>query len=456
MAIPATFLPNNEPLRRWEKGGIAVLFVLFAAFCALVVDRSAYQDIRLTDANVYFRAAWAVRSGANLYETPDDNGLHYAYPPLLAVLLAPLADAPAGSSRDGMLPYDWSIILWLVLSVAATFVSIHWFAQGLEENAADPALRTPPVGCRRWWSNRLLPFLICVAPIGCTYSRGQVTPLILLCIAGMFRNTVRGRNFRSGVWLAMAICLKVIPALLLIYPLLRRDFRALSGVAFGVFLGAFAIPALALGPVGAFEVTEQFVETVIKPGLNLGGAGTLFREMMSMNRPGCQSIKAIIHNYQFWDPATRPDRPNAITTLGHYFASALLVGGLSLAFIRRRRDDAVGQLTMLGALLTVMIMISPESHTHYFCFPIPLVMALAHRSIEAKPERVNPTPGTFALLIFASLCFTLVMIPFWDLRREAGIPLYGSLVLWVAALIQLRRQPALVAARQPSPLSCAA
>ncbi len=156
-----------------------------------------------------------------------------------------MADAPPGVARDWLLPYDWSIIAWLALSVAATLLAIHWFALGLEENAADPDLRNLPTGCRRWWSNRLFPFLICVAPIGCTYSRGQVTPFILLCIAGMFLNLVRGRNFRSGTWLAFAICLKVIPALLLLYPLLRRDYKALAGVAFGLFLSAAVIPASA-------------------------------------------------------------------------------------------------------------------------------------------------------------------------------------------------------------------
>ncbi len=192
--------------------------------------------------------------------------------------------------------------------------------------------------------------------------------------------------------------------------------------------------------MGAVEVTGQFLNSVIKPGLNLGGSSTLFHEMMSMNRPGCQSIKAIIHNYQFWDPATRPDQPNSITVIGHYMASALLVGGLTLAFLGRRRDDAIGQLTMVGALLTVMIMISPESHTHYFCLPIPLIMALSQSSLERHPESVNPAPVMFTLLVFAGICFTLVMIPFWDMRREAGIPLYGALFLWIAALVQLRKK----------------
>ena len=290
---------------------------------------------RRTDASVYFRAAWALRAGEKVYEVADDNDLHYAYPPLTAILMAPFADAPPGAARTWMMPYELSVGLWIMLSVAATFLAVHWFARGLEECATDPALHNPPSRSRRWWANRLLPLVVCVAPVGCTYSRGQITPFLLLAIAGMFLATVRGRSFRSGMWLAAAICLKVIPGLLVLYPLLRRDWKALAGVAVGGIVGSAVMPALALGPDEAVEINRQFVDSVIKPGLNLGGgSSTLFGEMMSMKRPGCQSIKAIIHNYQNWDPATRPDRPSTATMAAYYGASAFLSGGTrAVAFL---------------------------------------------------------------------------------------------------------------------------
>ncbi len=455
-AVPGSLPAGHERLLTWERKALFGLLVLVSALGVLVVHRSAFQESRRTDATVYFRAAWALRAGANIYEVPDDNNLHYAYPPLLAILLAPLADGPAVAPRAGMLPYPVSISLWILLSVAATFLALHWFAQGLEESATDPALRNPPAGCRRWWMNRVLPFLICAAPVGCTFSRGQVTPFLLACIAGMYLALVRGRHFRSGLWLAAAICLKVIPALLVLYPLWRRDGRSLAGVLVGAVVGAVLIPALALGPQQAVEVNRQFVEHVLKPGLDLGGESTLFEEMMSMRRTGCQSLRAILHNYQHWDRTTRPDRPNTLTTLGHYGSALVLVGGMVLAFGWRRPDDSLRTLTMLGGLLTVMILISPESHTHYFCFPIPLIMALAHGSVAARPERLWPTARTLGILLFAGVSYALVMIPFWEMRREAGIPLWGSLVLWTAAIVQLRAAKAAVPTRQRGNLAQAA
>jgi hypothetical protein len=328
----------------------------------------------------------------------------------------------------------------------------------LEESARDPALRLPPTGSRRWWYNRMLPIYACIAPIGGTYSRGQITPFLLLFIAAMILATVRGKRFTSGLWLAAAICAKIIPALLLIFPVLRRDFRTLAGVATGVFIGMAMIPTGELGLTGAIEVHEQFANHMIKPALGFGGTSTMQQEMMSMKRPGCQSLKAIVHNYQHWDRDTRPEAASRFTNLIHLAISFVLIGGLALAFGWNRRHDAIGMMTMIGGLLTVMCIISPESHTHYFCFPIPLIMALAYRSLETHPSRLVPNAGTFALIAFAGFCFALVMVPFWEMRREAGIPMYASLLLWVAAIWQLRNEPAARAAiaAEPQTLSRAA
>ena len=456
---PSTVLPpGHEPLRRWERNTLLAVLIVVTAFCALVVHRSAFQDARRTDANVYFRAGWAIRAGANPYEVSDDRNLHFAYPPVVAILFAPFADAPSGAEREWMLPYEVTIGLWILLSVLATFVAVHWFALALEESACDPALRSPPMGSRRWWYNRMLPIYVCIVPIGGTYSRGQITPFLLLFIAGMILATVRGKRFTSGLWLAAAICAKIIPALLLLFPLLRRDYRALAGVAVGGFIGVAVIPTAELGITGAIEVHEQFIDHMIKPALGIGGTSTMQKEMMSMNRPGCQSLKAIIHNYQHWDRATRPDTAGTLTNVSHLLISFVLVAGLMLAYGWKRRRDAVGMMTMVGALLTVMCIISPESHTHYFCLPIPLIMALAYRSLEYEPRRLVPRAGTMTVIAFAGFCFALVSIPFWEMRREAGIPLFASLLLWVAAIRQLRNEPAPVAAAvaEPQPLSRAA
>src|SRR5690242_1882652 len=101
--------PRQLPLRRGERLALLAFFLVLVAFAGLVELRSVFQHTRKGDLNVFLRAGWAVRAGADLYAVTDDNGFHYHYPPLLAILAAPLADAPSGYNRAGLLPYSVSV-----------------------------------------------------------------------------------------------------------------------------------------------------------------------------------------------------------------------------------------------------------------------------------------------------------------------------------------------------------
>src|SRR5262245_17109635 len=97
--------PHTPPsfpglLRRHVVGLVAlVVGVVVVGVVGIVVEvRSAYLTRRMTDFQVYLRAAWAVRTGADVYAVQDDNHWHYNYPPLFAILLVPLADAPPGTA----------------------------------------------------------------------------------------------------------------------------------------------------------------------------------------------------------------------------------------------------------------------------------------------------------------------------------------------------------------------
>ncbi len=78
----------------WEVAGIVALLVAVIGLGVATEIHSAFLQRRQTDLDTYLRAAWAVRTGGNMYGITDTNGWHYNYPPLLAILLVPLADAP--------------------------------------------------------------------------------------------------------------------------------------------------------------------------------------------------------------------------------------------------------------------------------------------------------------------------------------------------------------------------
>src|SRR2546421_54702 len=89
------------PLPRRAKWGLVLFVLLLVLYGGWIELRSAFLKRPMTDLQVFLRAAWAVRTGDNIYTITDDNDWHYHYPPLFAIVLVPLADPPAGADRSG-------------------------------------------------------------------------------------------------------------------------------------------------------------------------------------------------------------------------------------------------------------------------------------------------------------------------------------------------------------------
>src|SRR5207253_10554997 len=99
-------LPNSpDRLSGWGRFVLFMLIPLVVGFGYAVEVRGALLTYRWSDLSVFLRAAWAVEQGEDLYEITDDKGLHYNYPPLLVILLVPLADPPAGQVTAWTVPF---------------------------------------------------------------------------------------------------------------------------------------------------------------------------------------------------------------------------------------------------------------------------------------------------------------------------------------------------------------
>src|SRR5438067_8442573 len=116
---------------KWQRVTLWSLLAVVLLFGTVVEYRSAFLKRRMTDADVYFRAAWAYRTGKDIYEVTDTNGWHYNYPPFLAIAIAPLANPPPGADRTGMLPYPVSVAVWYLFAVGCLAIGVHQLASAL-------------------------------------------------------------------------------------------------------------------------------------------------------------------------------------------------------------------------------------------------------------------------------------------------------------------------------------
>jgi hypothetical protein len=429
-----------EPLTRLDRACLVALAVGFVLLSGLVLSRSALLPRRYGDWNVFTRAAWAARTGGDLYDITDDNGFHYLYPPTFAILLAPLADAPAGASRAGLMPHALTVHYWFFLNLACLGVAAHWLAAALEH--ASPVWSTPAWrGSRGWWGLRLWPVLACLPPIGHTLIRGQVGVILLLLLSGMISAAIRGKSRQGGGWLACAICLKVIPALLLVYPLLRRDVRFLGGCAIGLLVGLVAIPAAVRGPTQTWRDYQKWNQVMLAPALSRGTDTSRANEVLNVTATDSQSFLAMIHNTMFLDRDTRPRQAAPATRWAARLVSASFVIAVLAAWRRSSRPDATATVIAWGALIEVMLLGSPVCHLHYFCLSTPLVAGLV---AAAWKDQSRPNLGLplSALMVLNIGCNTVPHFVGMEVWRDAGLAGYAAVALVGTAIVVLwRRRP---------------
>jgi Glycosyltransferase family 87 len=425
-----------RPLNRWERGGLILLLALFVLHSLSVGHRSLLLSRRMTDLDAFLRGAWAVRTGGNLYESADDSGFHYIYPPLLAILLTPFADPPAGADAAWRIPFAVSVFLMYAFSVLCAFWASHWLASGLEQRSLDPEVRSQPPGGWRWWTLRILPLLLVLPEIFGTLARGQVNLLLLALLCGAIGAVLRKRSGLAGAFLSGAICLKVLPAFLLLYPLWRRDYRCLAGRAVGLIVGLVVIPALR-GPEWALWQYQQMAVKVLCPGLGAGADRTLAKTLTNVTGTDSQSLLSTLHNTLHINRATRPNEAAASTR-----GIALLVGGLLTALTLwsagwRRKRPAWVEVLFFGQLMIVMVLISPVCHLAYFVLEMPLIMAVVDKAwipaLTGGAESRGKVRLLGAFFVAVFVAHTLPHLPGLEVLRDLGLAMYAALLWWAAA-----------------------
>jgi alpha-1,2-mannosyltransferase len=423
--------PLFSGLRRRERFGLVLLALLTVVFGVIVEHRAVGLSECRSDLSIYLGAAWRVRAGTDPYDYENGQGSHYNYPPFLAILLTPLAMKPAGAAGLAV-PFALSVALWYLASVAALVFGVDQLASALEATAPDAAVRAQPQRCRRWWLLRLLPIIVCLPGIARTLSLGQVDLFVLALFCLTIAAAQRQQSWRAGLWLAAAICIKLIPAFLLLYPLRRCDVRWLAGCALGLAVGWGVIPTVVWGPQRAWAEQVRWVNLVVLPGLGLGQDHSRDEDLTSFTSVNSQSLVAILHNYQHPIYLQRPAQPAAWAKV-----TAMAIGGILTALTLLAAGPATGiwrTATVLGALVTVMLLLAPVCHPHYLCHWLPLVMALLAWDLE---RRQNRSIGPALVLLFAANVLSNVLTSVFVPLREFGLATGAGLALWGTALVAL-------------------
>lgn len=424
-AIP----PADRPMSPGQRLIATIILLAIVALGITTEQRSAFLKRRMTDLGPYVRAAWAIRVGADPFAVTDPNGWHYCYPQLMAIALAPMAEAPPGGEPVAALPWVVSVGVWYLLGVICTLLAVHFCASAFEFGMSSPPQRWG----YRWWANRLGPLIIVLPMAGRTVARGQVNTIVLVFLAGWIVSVVRGRRMTGGFCLAMAICIKIIPAFLLIHPIWRRDRRCLAGAAWGMLIGLVAAPILASGPVAAAEQTRSLVKGVLLPGIGAGHDRTRAEELTDAMSTDSQSIQSVLHIVTHRTPQTWSRTVEPWNRAAHWSIAAILT--LTTLVIGSRGSwTPQRELAFTGALCIVMAVTSPVCHLHYFVFALPAATFLW---CGPRGWFVSAAVITFIAIHTLSLFSLHFGMPWHIPLRQFGFTTATALSLWAVALAKL-------------------
>jgi hypothetical protein len=264
--------------------------------------------------------------------------------------------------------------------------------------------------------------------------RGQVNLLLLLLLSGMAAAALRRHSWRAGLWLAGAICLKIIPAYLLVYPLWRRDWRFVASTGLGLVVGLVIVPSLAFGPKQTLAYFQEWDQVLGRPALSSGADQSRAKELIEVTATDSQSFLAVIHNSLNFDRATRPGSPTTFVRTAHWVVGGLLTGLLLLVGGRQTIRTAESELLLLGSLFILMILLSPVCHLHYFCLAVPLLTGLLAICSYVPPIRWADTGGLVVLGLIG-VAFLLPHFPGLELVRDLGLAMYAAMLLWLIAIV---------------------
>ena len=201
---------DRRPL--FEAPGVRIVLVLAAVVGVLIGIDTLLLHLRLdplADVHAYYDAGARLNAGLPLYVQPagTDDAAFYRYPPLLAVIFRPLA----------LLPFQTAALIWeavLLVLFGATIVRM---------------------GVRNSWTWLVTAWL--AAPIAWSLAVGQAQVAVTFFMA------------LGSPWaIAMAANLKLLPALVAVYWIGRREWRAVGRFA-AWCVGLFVV-SLVLEPTG--------------------------------------------------------------------------------------------------------------------------------------------------------------------------------------------------------------
>jgi hypothetical protein len=417
-----------------------------------------------TDLTVYTEAGAAFFDGRPPYAVSNQRGWTYVYPPLFAMVMAPLH----------VLPSQDQVLIWFVISLLLCWGCIFECGRTLQyirvkDNHAAQRYTT-------WypWLGIAAVFAAALPTLNCL-QRGQVGILKLYLLLLGLRLVLSGRRYWTrllgGVVLALPIVLKIVPLLpvgFLVFVQLaswlksrwrgasdaadaaRRASASSLGVAWGLVLFFLVVPSMLLGWQANWTHLKTWSSFVLTK-VDDGGEDPRLGNSRSVRNQSLHNAAYRLGNFIWHEAAGGPDdnladffdypetifeRP--VMIMDSPVAEIVLLGiriallaALGYAGIRLGlRGDALSQATAFGLACVAMLVVSPVSRGHYFMLAAPAILYL--------PLWLDRENRTWTGMVMAVVPIVLIDLHYIFLGYAGRVGLLGlGMTGWLLAALVL-------------------
>jgi len=427
----------------WNRAKKLVLFFLciyLICFCLFFYSHpikalSHWDWVRgiNKDFNIYERAARNFINDTNIYKD-----YKYRYPPFFAILFSALLIFPA----------KFQVFIWVGLNIIITvllwFLLLKYFPQG-----------------RKKYQTITIAFLTIISsiPVLHNFKWGQVSILIFLLVLISYIAFKKEKFLISGLALAIASSIKIIPAIFLLFYMVNWKKKMLKLIKWFIIFFAFCLLLLPFSFLG-YEKTCRYYETYYK-------RMTAKNEWVSYAVWNNQTITGILFRYLSKDYAllkfrkTFPRFPNPpphflplytllsrqeVRILGIFISLSLLTLTLYLSrkkhylfeiFSEDDQDDLLFCLFISG-----FFVFTNQAWVHYYVFLI-LPYYLMFISLLKKDLKVYLFSFTLFFLSFIAINGNIFLVKstyLLELFEYLGLFYWTNVLLFLSLIFYLKRE----------------
>lgn len=349
------------------KVAIALLVLLILASGFYFSNRSGTDPQTYSnDFNVYYFAAREVIEGRDPYQNSIGAWTPYLYPPLLAELMIPIA----------LLPLSAAAYLWFLISATSVLLAV-WMSVRLIDQSDEESVSKlyANIGSINYYKLviAIISLIVLARFVLDNFGLGQVNTVVtMLAVAHVYLHS-KNRKLASSLALALAVSIKLTPALLIAYHLAKRDWR----FAFQCSAMIALLIAVSFVPFGsnAPAAFSEFVNRTIRneQGFDLAYAGN-------------QSLRGAMGRLIGSKTESESDQSARRPTDTLALALSLLLLILALIAAASARDT----ISAVAPIFCCMVLLSPLAwKAHFVMLLLPVVSLVKQSRVWSRESGVG-------------------------------------------------------------------